>query len=65
MNIRKLEVLTFDEAQKLFSDRWSDVWDNYTRYAANKLEACTGMRTGGILGLRSECVHEGYLDVRM
>jgi integrase len=65
MNIQKLEILTFDEARKLFPDRWSDVWDNYTCYAANKLAACTGMRIGEILGLRSECVHEGYLDVRM
>jgi integrase len=65
MNIRKHEILSFEEAQKLFSVRWSDVWDNYTCYVANKLAACTGMRIGEIVGLRSECVHEGYLDVCM
>jgi integrase len=58
-------MVTFDEARRLFSDRWSDVWDHYTCYVANKLAACTGMRFGEVLGLRSECVHEGYLDVRM
>jgi integrase len=62
---REVKILTFDEARKLFPDRWSDAWDNYTCYVANKLAACTGMRIGEILGLRSECVHEGYLDVRM
>jgi integrase len=58
-------MVTFDEARRLFSDRWSDVWDHYTCYVANKLAACTGMRFGEVLGLRSECVHEGYLDVSM
>jgi integrase len=65
MKIGKSEILSFEEAQKLFPDRWSDVWDNYTCYAANKLAACTGMRFGEIVGLRSECVREGYLDVGM
>jgi integrase len=32
---------------------------------ANKLAACTGMRIGEVLGLRSEYVHEGYLEVCM
>jgi integrase len=62
---REVMILTFEEAQKLFSARWSDVWDNYTCYVANKLAACTGMRFGEVLGLRSECVQEGYLDVGM
>jgi integrase len=62
---REVKILTFEEAQKLFPDRWSDVWDNYTCYVANKLAACTGMRIGEILGLRSDCVHDGYIDVSM
>jgi integrase len=65
MQIRNLEIVSFEEAQKLFSVLWSDVWDNDMCYVANKLAACTGMRIGEILGLRSECVHEGYLDVGM
>jgi integrase len=62
---REVKIITFEEAQKLFPDRWSDVWDNYTCYVANKLAAFTGMRFGEVLGVRSECVHEGYLDVGM
>jgi integrase len=60
---RKIEILTPAEVKALFPARWSDVWDNYTCYVINKLAACTGMRIGEIMGLRSEFVHEGYLEV--
>jgi integrase len=60
---REIEILTVAEVKALFPARWPAVWDNYTSYVANKLAACTGMRIGEILGLRSEYVHEGYLEV--
>jgi integrase len=62
---REIKILTPADVAAMFPARWSDVWDNYTCYVANKLAACTGMRTGEILGLRSEYVHEGYLEVCM
>jgi integrase len=60
---RKIKILTPAEVNKLFPARWSDVWDDYTCYVANKVEACTGMRIGEVLGLRSEFVHDGHLEV--
>jgi integrase len=60
---REIKILTPDEVKGLFPARWSDVWDDYTCYVVNKLAACTGMRIGEIMGLRSEFVHEGYLEV--
>jgi integrase len=60
---REIKILTLEEAKQLFPARWSDVWDNYTCYVMNKLAASTGMRIGEILGLRSEFVHEGYIEV--
>jgi integrase len=60
---RKIEILTPTEVKALFPARWSDVWDDYTSYVVNKLAACTGMRIGEIMGLRSEYVHDGYLEV--
>jgi integrase len=60
---RKIEILTPEEVAAIFPAQWSDVWDNSISYAANKLAACTGMRIGEVLGLRSEFVHEGYLEV--
>jgi integrase len=62
---RKIEILTVAEVKALFPARWSVVWDNYTCYVVNKLAACTGMRIGEILGLRSEYVHDGYIEVCM
>jgi integrase len=60
---RKIKILTLQEVRALFPAQWSDVWDDYTCHVANKLAACTGMRIGEILGLRSEFVHEGYIEV--
>jgi integrase len=62
---KEIEILTPEEVMAMFSARWSDVWDDYISYGVNKLAACTGMRIGEVLGLRSECVHEGYLEVCM
>jgi integrase len=61
---REIKILSLAEVKKLFPARWSDVWDNYTCYVAIKAAACTGMRIGEVLGLRSEFVHEGYIEVR-
>jgi integrase len=60
---REVKILTAEEAKKMFPAAWSDVWDSYVCYVVNKLAACTGMRIGEILGLRSEYVHEGYIEV--
>jgi integrase len=60
---KKIEILTPIEVRAMFPARWSDVWDDYSCYVINKLAACTGMRIGEIMGLRSEYVHEGYLEV--
>jgi integrase len=62
---REIKILTPGEVKRLFSARWSDVWDDYTCYVVNKVAACTGMRIGEILGLRSEFVKDGYLEVCM
>jgi integrase len=60
---REIKILTVEEVKRLFPARWSDVWDNYACYVINKLAAGTGMRIGEILGLRSEFVREGHLEV--
>jgi integrase len=60
---REIKILTPEEVRGLFPARWSDVWEDYTCYVVNKVAACTGMRIGEIMGLRSEFVHEGYLEV--
>jgi integrase len=61
---REIKILSPEEVKALFPARWSDVWDNFTCYVVSKVAACTGMRIGEILGLRSEFVCDGYLDVR-
>jgi integrase len=60
---KDIEILTAEEVNKLFPKKWETVWDNYLGYVASKLAACTGMRFGEILGLRSEYVFEGYVHV--
>jgi integrase len=60
---KKIEILTPPEVKAMFPARWSDVWDDFTCYVINKLAACMGMRIGEIMGLRSEFVHVGYLEV--
>jgi integrase len=60
---RKITILTPEEVKRIFPAAWSDVWDSYTCYVINKLAACTDMRIGEIMGLRSEYVHSGYIEV--
>jgi integrase len=59
----KRQILTPEEVKRMFPEAWSDVWDSYTQYVINKVAACTGMRIGEIMGLRSEYVHDGYIEV--
>jgi integrase len=60
---RKIDILTPDEAKKLFNENWADIWVNRVNYVLNKLAAATGMRHGELLGLRGEFVYDTYIDV--
>jgi integrase len=70
-NVRKLkndsravEILTADEARKLFPENPLPIWGGKEiDFAANRLASLTGMRIGEIMGLRGECVFEGYIRV--
>ena len=59
----KRDILTVDEARKLFPRDWSTVWDNKVVYKAHKLAACTGLRIGELLGLRREYIFADYIFV--
>jgi integrase len=63
LNDRKqIKIITLDEFKSLFISDWRKVWDNdFLRYTANKLAACTGMRCGELLGLRGENVFDDHL----
>ena len=56
-------ILTVDEARKLFPADWSAVWDSEVVYKAHLLAACTGLRVGELLGLRGEYVYDDYIHV--
>jgi integrase len=60
---KNVEIPTPDEVRGLFPTDWADVWGSYLFYLFNKLAACTGMRLGEIVGLRGECVFNGYIKV--
>jgi integrase len=60
---KEIEILTPVECKALFPVKWEGIWDNYLCYVANKLAACTGMRFGEVLGVRSESIFEGYIQV--
>ena len=61
---KKIEILTVQEAQKLFPKNYEKVWgDKEIPYAANRLASLTGMRIGEIMGLRGEYVFDGYIYV--
>ena len=61
---KKMEILTVEEAQKLFPDDYAAVWgDKEAAYIANKLASLTGMRIGEILGMRGEFVFDDYIYV--
>jgi integrase len=60
---REIEILTPEEAAKLFPADWRSIWDDETFYILNMTAACTGMRFGEILGLRGEYLFSGYIHV--
>jgi integrase len=60
---REIKILSPQEMQSLFPANWETIWDDYSCYIINKLAACTGMRLGELLGLRSEFVFDGYIKV--
>jgi integrase len=62
-NKRVIKILTVNECAKLFPREWEKVWDEKLYYVINKLAFCTAMRHGELLGLRSEFVHDTYIDV--
>jgi len=57
------EILTVEEARKLFPADWASVWDNPIVYKANRLAACTGLRNGELRGLRGEFVFDDYIFI--
>jgi integrase len=59
----EIEILTPEEAAKMFSADWRSIWDDETFYILNMTAACTGMRLGEILGLRGEYLFSGYIHV--
>jgi integrase len=60
---KDIEILTPVECKAIFPRKWDTVWDSYLCCVVNKLAACTGMRFGEVLGLKSEYVYEGYVQV--
>ena len=61
---KKIEILTVEEAQKLFPKNYKTVWgDKEIPYAANRLASLTGMRIGETMGLRGEYVFDDYIYV--
>ena len=59
----EIKILTPEESKKLFPPRWETLWTNYLAFSVNRLAACTGMRIGELLGLRTEYVFEDYIHV--
>ena len=59
----KREILTVEEARKLFPLDWTAVWDNKMIYTAHRLAACTGLRIGELRGLRGGYVFDDYIFV--
>ena len=57
------DILTVEEARKMFPADWSTVWDNNVIYKAHRLAACSGLRIGELLGLRCEYVFDDYLHI--
>jgi integrase len=45
----EIEILTTEEAAKLFPADWRSIWDDETFYILNMTAACTGMRIGEIM----------------
>ena len=57
------DILTVEEARKLFPIDWSMVWDNKVIFNAHRMAACTGLRIGELLGLRGEYVFDDYIYI--
>jgi len=57
------DILTVEEARKLFPIDWSLVWDNMVVYKAHRLAACTGLRIGELMGLRCKYVFDDYIHI--
>jgi integrase len=60
---REVQILKSDEVQKLFPEKWDDVWDSYEIYLFNKLAACTGMRLSEIMGLQGKHIYADHIHV--
>jgi integrase len=57
---RDVVILTPTETARLFAAEW----DSDMVFLVNKPAAFTGMRIGELLGLRSEFVHDDFIEVR-
>ena len=57
------DILSVEEARKLFPPEWSTVWESEVVCTANLLAACTGLRLGELLGLRGEYVFDDYIHI--
>ena len=61
---KKIQILTVEEAQKLFPKKHKTIWgDKAVAYAVCRLASLTGMRIREILGLRGEFVFDEYIHV--
>jgi integrase len=49
-----MTILTPEEVKLLFPENWEAIWTKKIYYVLNKLAACTGMRLGELLGLKSK-----------
>jgi len=59
----KRDILTVEEARKLFPPKWSTIWNSEVVYKAHLLAACTGLRIGELCGLKKEFVFEDYIYI--
>jgi integrase len=59
----EIKILTPGEAKKLFPPQWETVWTNYAAFSVNRLAACTGMRIGELMGLKTGYVFEDHIHV--
>ena len=57
------DILSVEEAKKLFPFDWSTVWSNKVIFNAHRMAACTGLRIGELLGLRGEYVFDDYIYI--
>ena len=60
---KEVQILKYDEVQKLFPADWKKIWDSYEVYVFNKLAACTGMRMSEIAGLQCDNVYNDHIHV--